>query len=514
MLAVLIAALAVAARTRLEIPRVEARVTSVALFKNGYGYVQREARLPAGASVVEIELPAPSLGTFLTHDPAIVTLVSAVARRDVAYADVPAGSVIELLGANVGRDLELLLEGGETLSGVVQRVPRQERVPQPWGGYSHLMPPELVVLATTGGTVALRVGDVKRVKAPSLETRRTREVAVLALALARPLAREAAIALTSLERGWSWMPSYALEIGAERGRLSARAEVFAEADALDGATVRFVTGFPNLRHAHVTDPVAFQGDLDAFLRSLARSPEESHGMTRQLVSFQNNPSVEAGAVPAVLPQELAGLDVGDLFVSERPGVTLGRGERALVTLFEADIALAHVYRWKIEAARSREDRPGADGFWHSVRLANETAQPWTSGTVTITRDGLLLGQDVLAYTAAGGSATVPVTRAIDLHGERRTSEIGRERHPWGRGYEQLVTLHEELHLSSYEREPVEVEVVRELAGEVVVAPDGARHEILGDRPSEVNRHERLTWRLTLEPGGTRTLEYDFRYYED
>lgn len=510
----LLAALAVAL-PQSETPRVPARVTSVALFKNGYGWVQREARVPSGASVVEIELPVPSLGTFsVAHAPALATVTSAIARRRSAPSDEPVGSVQELLQRNTGREVELLLEGGEILSGVLRPVRAPEKGQVAWSYSPQIWPSDLVVLATDAGTVALRASAVKLVRAPLLESRGTREVAVLELRFERPLAAEMPVILTGLERGWSWMPSYALEVGQDRGRLAARAEVLAEADALDAATVRFVTGFPNLRHAHVVDPVALHGGLDEFLHSLGQTPEEAGPMTRQMVNFQNT-TMAPGAVPGRLPAELAGVEAGDLFVSEPRTVTLGRGERALVPLFDADVPLEHVYQWKIVVdPRARVDADRPDGFWHSVRLSNATAQPWTTGPITLTRDGFLLGQDVLSYAAAGASTTVPVTRAIDLFGKRRTTESARERDRWHNGLRDLVTLHEELRVTSYEREPVTLEVVRDLTGEVVAVPADALHEILGDRPESVNRRERLTWTLTLGAGESRTLEFDFRYYTE
>ncbi|MSR63911.1 MAG: hypothetical protein EXS08_15910 [Planctomycetes bacterium] len=490
-------------------PRLSAPIRSVALFKNGYGYVRREVRVPAGTRALELELPVPALGTFtLSVDPALATIVSAIARRGEVPGEEPAGSLRELLHANVGREVTLELDGGAVVRGRLREACAKTAA----GGYDPWQN-DIVLVATAEGSVALRALDVRRVSAAELERRRTRPTALLCVTLEPHVAPEFALELTSLERGWSWSPSYALELDGERAHLAARAEVVAEAGELDSATVRFVTGFPNLRFAHVADPLALQGDLDAFLTALGDPPEERAGVARQSVmaNFANNPRVD-GAPPGVLPAELAGEEAGDLFISERENVSLRRGERALVALFQADVDCHHLYQWTIPAERPRpsgDDEKGEE-IWHSVRLRNDTPQPWTTAPAMSTRGGLVLGQDVLHYAAAGASTTVRITRAIDVQGTRTEHELAREPdvRVRGRNFDR-ITVRGTLRVTNYERAPITLEVVRELSGTVKTSSPEARREVLGERPSAVNRHERLTWELTLEPGATRELVYEY-----
>jgi hypothetical protein len=409
-----------------------APIRSVALFKNGLGYVRREARVAPGASAVELLLPVPTHGTFsIGADPALATVSSAVARAGAASGTALAASLLELLRANPGREVELTLAEGATVRGQLLSAgePPVQR-PNPYGYYSPTPADTAVVLLeTAAGSVALRGDEVRRVSSsgPPLEHRKTERRALLSVQLERASPDEIPLELASLERGWSWAPSYSIQLEEGRAWVELRAAVFAETGDLEDATLQFVTGFPNLRFAHADDPLALQCDLEAFLAALGR-PQDGRPATAQQAVLANVAVPDLEPVASLL-EELAGQEAGDLFVVERAGVTLRRGERGLYTLFRCEVPCQHVYRWTIEDRAEEqpdwwhrqhgwEKLPPQEEIWHSVRLQNDSAQPWTTAPAATTEKGFLLGQDILHYTAAGARATVLITRAVDVQAER------------------------------------------------------------------------------------------------
>jgi hypothetical protein len=498
-----------------------APIRSVALFKNGLGFVRREARAARGARQVELRLPIPTHGTFtIASDPELVRLSSAVARAGQAADAVLALNLLELLRANLGREVELTLAEGQKVAGRLLSAGEPEpdwRDPYRYyyGGYPRQS--DIVLLSTAEGSMALRGNDVQRVSARGapLESHRSVPRALLDLAFDAPLERETPLAVTSLERGWSWAPSYTLDLAEGKARIEARAVVFDEVEDLDGATLQFVTGFPNLRFAHVYDPLALQESLAEFLTSLGRAPERGPMVAQQSVTM--NLASEGGAPLATLPAELAGQEAADLFLVEKKGVTLRRGERGLYSLFHAEVPCRHVYQWKIPERdpqrpdpwnREREEKPPQEEIWHAVRLENDTPQPWTTAPASTTENGFLLGQDILHYTAAGASTLVRITRAVDVQGVRSESEVARESvvlH--GSNYDR-ITVEGSLRATSYEREPITLEVERELAGEVAEVPPGGKRETLAE-PLRDNPRTRLSWEFVLEPGATRELTYRY-----
>ena len=93
-------------------------VESVALFKNGMGYVTSAAKLPSDATVVRFgQLPVPSFGTFWVGYPPDVKVRGLVTSMEEIEESSPIGSITRLLEANVGRRAVLYssISGQETL---------------------------------------------------------------------------------------------------------------------------------------------------------------------------------------------------------------------------------------------------------------------------------------------------------------------------------------------------------------------------------------------------------------
>ena len=510
--------------------RVEAPIRSVALFKNGYGYVRREALAPRGQRAVELLLPLPTHGSFgVATDPARAALRSAVARPGSALDTGYAATLVEILRANLGREVELVV-GDKTLNGRVLSAGEapQNRRPNPYGYYSGFSPyplgSEVIVLATASGSMALRGADVQRVSADGapLEAHRSVPRARLEIGLDPKGEQEVPLALTSLEHGWSWAPSYTIELGQGelgqgRAHLEARAVVFAEAGDLTDATLYFVTGFPNLRFSGTDDPLSLQGDFDEFLASLGvdDSPSAIGGQ-----SVVQNADWESPARPE-LPADLAGQEAGDLFLFERRGVTLARGERGFYPLFQADVACEHVHQWTIPDRGEPETRwingrqvqaTPVPEVWHALRLTNDSPQPWTTAPAATTQAGFLLGQDVLHYAAAGASTTVRITRAADVQGTATEFETGRESNVMisGRRYER-ISIEGRLKATNLERTPVKLEIEKVFAGLIAEVPEGAERDVLADPRADVNPRTRLRWTLTLQPGASQEVGYVYTF---
>lgn len=517
---------------------IESHVVRAALFKNGLAFVRREAQLPAGAGEVRlVDLPPAVHGTlWLGADPAGAELGAAVARADERRELVGAGTIPELLRANLGRRLTLQLSDGSALTGTLAAMPAPELgAPQPLvrhDPYNPFAPPqpssaELLFLDEGGTTTLLAAAEVRRVSAASGELVRSferRSPAVsLSVACERTGTDQAALELSYLTRGLTWAPSYVVELaGPERARLSAKAVVINEGEDLSGTTLEFVTGFPNLQFGGVVDPLALRGDLEAFFAALGRDPRESSVVMRQSVMV--NYAAPGSGGPAAFPDYGApeqGTSVEDLFFYEQRDVTLARGERAMFGLFTLEVPYAHVYQWSIPDTidddaqlRGQVEEPREEEVWHSLRLENPSGTPWTTAPAMTTRGGRLLGQDTLHYTAAGGSSTLRITRAADVQAERAEYETGRERGTttfYGSRYD-LVQVEGRLRVTNHRAEAIELEVTKRLQGELSANPDEARVETVAEGLRRVNPNQRLTWTRELAGGATVELRYAYALY--
>jgi hypothetical protein len=512
----------------------ETRVRRAALFKTGLAFVVREASVAPGTTKARLDaLPVPVHGTFwLAADPSKLAVGPAVARRDELTERVPAATIEQILRANVGRRVTLALDGGEALTGKIVAVPEVQPEPLPYQPARSYVPPYpvygLVILETEDGNVALGISQVKRVASAAEESLarefdRPREAVSLSLELTPRGEVPAALSILYVERGLAWAPSYAIDVSNEaEALLTAKAEIVNEAEDLVGATVDFVTGFPNLRFSHVIDPIAMQGNLDAFLAALGQTAEPPAAVAAQRVMANVPGAADFGeeSFPLAGPPG-EGEAVGDLFFYEQKGVSLKRGERGLYPLFSVRVPSEHLYQWEIapvpepyypQAHVRPEDEE--EEIWHSVRLTNTSSVPWTTAPAMTLEDGRLLGQDRLSYAAVGAKTTVRITRAVDVQGEQAEYEVQRERQAArfdGSSYDR-ITVRGEVRATNRKRESVRLEITKHVQGEVTKNPDEASVATLAERLRRVNPTQRLTWTIPLEPGAARTLTFEYTVY--
>jgi hypothetical protein len=514
-------------------PAGTSRVVRAALFKNGLAFVRREAQIAPGTTLARLtDLPAPTHGTFwLLGDPEKLTIGSAVARPDVLLERAPALDVVELLRANVGAALTLHLSDDTTLSGTLLAMPQ----PQPGAenpmafGEARIWPPpqtvgNLVLIDRGGSVVALAPGDVRRVVVEggslSREYERRRAGASLTIDVAPRGSGPSTLGVQYLERGLTWVPSYALDVSAaDQAVLSAKAEVINEAEDLAGATLEFVTGFPNLQFSHVISPIALRGDLDAFLRALGQAPVQGMDvMAQSVLSNMARASEESASFP-VYADPAAGASVEDLFFYEQANVTLARGERGLYPLFSVRVPYQHIYEWRIgdtiDLGYNRGNEPPAEEeIWHSLRLENTSQVPWTTAPAITQKGGRLLGQDTLTYTAVGAKATVRITRAVDVQGNKAEYEIERVSNAarlFNDSYDQ-VTVRGELRVQNHKREAVVLEIKKRLQGEVTANPQEAQITTAAEGLRRVNPNQDLTWSIPLAAGATAEVGYTYKLY--
>jgi len=507
----------------------ETRVRSAALFKNGIAFVERAGTIRAGADAARLEgLPVPVHGSLWI---AAEGLRGATARKDETRVSAPARSIEDLLRANVGRDLELLVGNEEWIRGKVLEVAEAPlpEAPDPRRGAFYVPPPavNLVLLESSAGTIGLPWTQVQRVVASqgslARAFERRRESVSLTVDLEPKSEATVPLSLLYLGRGLTWVPSYAIDLtDAAEATLTAKAEVINETEDLEGTTLRFVTGYPNLRFGHVPDPIAMQQDLQTFLSALGAPVAQMDATLRQSVAYNVAlPAEGFGGFPTG-PPPIEGEAAEDLFLYERPDVTLRRGERALFPLFSVRVPYEHVYEWEIPdtidedpyRARPVDPQPREEEIWHSICLTNASSLPWTTAPAMTMKGGRLLGQDVLHYAAVGASTTVRITRAVDEQGEQAEVEVSRERGAakfYGTQYD-LVRVRGEIRATNRKREAVTLSIEKRIQGEMKENPDGAEVVAEAKGLRRVNPNLRLAWSVPLEAGKTRTLGYEYTLY--
>jgi hypothetical protein len=535
-------------------------VKEVSIFKDGHAFVLHEGSMPLDTSgnVVMDYLPAPVLGTFwaYTADPNLkVTAVTAGQHRIVVERT--ALRLVEMLESNIGAEVTITEKpsgaGTLTYAASILDIPRRSSVElqatsPPNTAESLPVKGELILLKTTDGVKALpldRIQDVvfKAAPKPMIGSEEFRNLLTLKLDWAnRAPARNASVGVVYVQKGLRWIPSYRLSLDG-RGTATAKLQgmLVNELTDLDGVTANLVIGVPSF---------AFKDTLDPLALLPAATPLSSYFQTSERSTLSNaiasQVSVSRSAAPA--PSE-SGPDVSDvsqsedLFLFTVKNVTLKKGQRLSLPVAENKMKYKDLYTLDLPFAPPPEVRGNlnidqqtelarmlnAPRPAHKIRLTNSGTVPLTTAPALILENDRVLSQGTLTYTPPGATVDLEIGKAVDVQVVRSETESSRTPNAVrinGADYTD-VRLTGSLKLTNYRKETVEVEVTRAVLGTARSATNSGRIEKLNaleEYPqwwryyswpvwwNQMNSVGRITWNVTLSPGQSIDLNYEWQYY--
>jgi len=329
------------------------------------------------------------------------------------------------------------------------------------------------------------------------------------------------LGMAYLRKGVTWIPEYSLRVVDEtKAELTLRATFVNEVENLVRADIHFVVGVPSFIHADYLTPIA----IGQAIRSVASSlPVQFQGqmmsnaiMTRSAVAQDaraGRPETEVREVPPAdgdidrvlqnLPR-MGGAGATDYTVYTKPGMTVRQREKAIVTVFDREIRYGHMYRWH---------SPGA--LRHYLVLHNDTDTAWTTGPVIAVSDRRPLCQDTICYTPRGSRYELPVTTAVNIASAVVESEMDRKlkaHEPANHFFLDLVTIEGRLTVRNHEQSPVELSIEREVPGLLIsTSNDGQTRQDI-DKLKLIERRGWASWTLTLAPGERKELTYRYERY--
>jgi hypothetical protein len=488
----------------------------------------------------------PAYGTFWVGYGKSVKLRNLTTAMEVVDEQVAVSGLDELLRLNPGSRVLLHVPGtgpGEqaVVSGIIQRLPTAKAELEPpspyfmdfrrspdrsyYGYQPPVSTPGIVLVKTDHGTVALSSGAIQRADFDSdpicVKTNREKRPSIR-MELEEPAGGEK-IAVSYLARGITWVPSYRIDLSDEKtARFSAQAQIINEMADLDEVQVGLVTGFPNIQFPELPNPVAMNQTLAEFLRALAagraEGGERSYMMQQQALTLN---STAYSSAP--LPDYSAAANAQaaeDLFLYPVPKVSLRRGETATVPLFTAEMPYRHLYTWKIadaldgERPRSPGEGRSTEEVWHICRLVNAAKIPLTTAAAEFVKDRQFVGQDTCFYTLPGTEASIRINRAMNIQPEQSEVEVERKRNAenfYGWSYD-LVKVKGELKVCNRLDKAIEIEISKELSGEVL-EKKGQPTDVQTTRGlKQVNPKHQLTWKVKLAAGEEEKITYSYQLF--
>lgn len=569
----------------------------VVVFKDGHGLFIKSGSGVADAlgRVISREVPdAAVLGCVwaTSADGKVLGLRAETAdQHEVLKRSSVCVSTLDLLRANQGKDAELGMTSGTSVSGkllgVLDASPeppagpvdRTSRSDAASVGFSHLssapstegarpitevrdLSPkgaQLVVLQERDGRkLVLPVADVKTIETKGddlvTSTDLSEETTTHGKQLVFEFGKEAAGKPVSLHffyftEGVRWIPTYRVFGNfKDTAELALQGEVVNECEDVEGAALDLVVGVPNFRFKNVVSPLSLERTMRNALAVAA--PDLSNQFMSNAIQSQ---ALERRAPEAAAPSgvnvmesapELGAESQQDMFVYGVKDFSLKKGARAAVALWNTNVPLHNVYTFDVNVKRnphsgsasvsarrdlSASGAPSAsplelenEKVWHQLELTNTTQVPWTTGAGLIMKGTLPLAQDMLTYTSPGGTTLLPVTVAVDLRGTQEEEETGRQPNAlrWGDQDFARVEKKGKLTITSFRKEPSDIRIKVSFGGKAGTASDNGKITVddyqaqdWNETPSgPVNNHSEISWRLTLDPGQTKTVEYTGSYF--
>ncbi|MDB6123411.1 MAG: hypothetical protein JWQ71_2404 [Pedosphaera sp.] len=552
-------------------------VKEITVFKDGHAFVAQEGAMPVNAkgNVLMNYLPAPVVGTFWPYaadKSAKLTGVTASQRR--ISVERTALNLRELLEANIGAEAIITEKNTNKYAATIMGIPTRsseelESTSPPNSGEKLPESGNLILLKTSDGVKAVNIDQIqdvtfKQMNKSAAAKEEFRNLLTLKLDWGkRQPASSANVGLLYLQKGVRWIPSYKVSLdGNGNAFIKLQATLINELTDLEDANVNLVVGVPTFSFKDTIDPIAlqqtaaqlsqyFQNDQSGNLRNSMLANNFNNSIMSQQVaraSDYQNPIDEG---------QSDGTDSGvgdstkneDLFVFNAGHVTLKKGERMVLALAEFTIPYKDVFTLELPFAPPAEmDQYNRNAqqqemarllktpkVMHKIRLTNKSHYPLTTAPALIFRDGRVLSQGMMTYTATDAASDLTITTAVDIAAKKSDIETGRTpRAVVVRGNEYVrVDLAGKIVLTNHRAQVSEIEVTRFVLGNAEsAAHDGKVEKINAFEDAEhvggqsfawnwynwpnwwaqYNGIGRITWKLKLEPRETVELDYKWNYF--
>lgn len=552
----------------------------VIIFKDGYCLFIKQGTGTtdaAGELFTENVPDAAVLGSFwaVPKEGRLVSMTAGtVTTTEEEKKDVICTAHLDILQANLGREVTVELGNDQILSGKIGKVLAEESAtaapanliaehlaldlraisarPLPASTTISTLSGSLFVLQTGDGDVLIPIGQISRLRTKELKTTRektfktTRTTKRLTFRFDKANAAQN-VSLMYFVPGIRWIPTYRAMLPDEKAaqreaQLALQAELLNEAEDLIDVPLDLVVGVPNFRFKNTISPFSLEATLRNALAQAApqlmgQSNSMSNAMFTQRIAEVRRPAnpAPANVGDIALPPELTAAGSQDLFLYHLPKLTLKKGHRAAVPIFSAAVASRDIYSWDLRLMRndnavaptgSGQNSPlvlSKNEIWHQVELINRTQLPWTTGAAMLMQGYQPLAQELLTYTPSGGRVQVPVTVSVDTRGTYTEKETGRTLKAlrWS-GYDYArIEMEGTVSVTNSKKIPAEVHIHCRMGGLVSEAShDGQIETNAFDRSDwtdysghpAVNNSSTVHWTLTVKPGETVTTNVKYHYF--
>ena len=547
-------------------------VKEITVFKDGHAFVLHEGSMPVDTSgSVQMDyLPEPVLGTFWPYSAnKNVRLVSVVAGRRRVAVEETALHLGALLEANTGAEVIITEKSpapsqpAPRYSGTLLGVPMrssEEIAGTASPGAAESLPEkgDIILIRTGDGVKVVLIQNIQDVtfKSPYKAKGSNEEFRnLLSLKLdwaGRAPEKTADVGLVYLQKGVRWIPSYKVTVdGSGAATVKLQAMLINELTDFEDVNVNLVIGVPAFAFKDTLDPISLQRtatQLNQYFLAGDRTNMLTNAIATQTARMSERVAEPVDSTSRDLGPEVTDSSKNeDLFVFNVKHVSLRKGERMALPVAEYNLKYKDVYTLDLPFAPPADLRVNvsteqqaeiarllsAPKVTHKIRIVNQNNQPLTTAPALIIRGDRVLAQGMMTYTAPGAVTDLEITKAVDIQVTKNESEARRVPNAvkWQDNEYARVDLEGKITLTNYRGAPVDLEITRHVLGVASAADHNGlitKLNLLETGPIEhpvwwnwyswpswwnqVNGLSRVTWKLSLEPGKSVELGYQWHYF--
>ncbi len=545
-------------------------VKEVTVFKDGHAFVLHEGPMPTDTdgNVVLDYLPTPIIGTFWSYSAqANAKLTGVVSGKRIVSFDRTALTIPELIRANIGAKVRITEAGLAAYETVIYGIPTRSsqelcRTSPPSSPIELSQPGDIVLLKFEGGIKAVPIDHIRDITflegpKPTLAHEEFRNIMTLKLDWGqKEPAKTANVGMVYVQRGIRWIPNYRIDIdGKGQAVIKLQATIINELTDIEDVKIHLVIGVPNFAFEDTPDPISLQHTVAQLSNHFRRDSQTAYAFSNMIMS-----QAEAPVRRVETPRNREVIDLGpdvaesakneDLYVFALEHVTLKKGQRMVVPVAEYKLPYRDIFvldlpfgpppevrqRFNNEQMAQLARLYHAPKVMHKIRLANNAECPLTTAPALILRQGRVIGQSMMTYTAVGASSDLEMTVAVDIAVERKDVEIERinDAAKWDGNTYARSNLTGTISLTNHRAETVDLEVRRSILGNIDSASGDGKIEHLGRQEGgwmttdgypfwwnwynwpywwyRFNAIGRVDWQLKLDPEQSIELEYKYHYF--
>lgn len=551
-------------------------VKEITAFKDGHAFVLHEGIMPvdSAGNVVMDYLPSPVLGTFWPYSANKDTkLTAVVASQHKVLVPRSALNVREFIEANPGAQVEVIElrnPGGHNANSVtyeaqivgipVRSSEELEKTAPPNSGEKLPEFGDCVLLKTNTGVATVPLSNIQYITFKSgyeskLSRVEFRNLLTLNLDWQKGQpGKTADVGMMYLQNGIRWIPEYKINIdGTGNAHLKLEATVVNDITDLKDVTLNLVVGVPSFSFKGNVDPISLQQVAVAIanrMRGSFSANALSNAIMTQTASFADE---ERSQIAPEQPTVSGAEKNEDLFVFTVKHVTLRKGQRMVLPVYESDLKYKDVYTLSIpftpppeivqhfnQNQQSEIERMlQAPKYMHKIRVLNKSDYPLTTAPALLLKNERVIAQGMMKYTPIGSSDDLELTTAVDLKLKKQDKETQRTPNAvtWQGDQYGRVDLTGTISTTNYGTQAADIEVVRYVLGKTGTADHEGKTQMVnifedfeflpeGEKPypfwwgwyswphwwSRFNGVGKITWKQTIKPKETIDMNYTWSYF--